>query len=351
MLSSGSQSGAALSQQPALQLGEPAIAQLLTAALHAGDQAEQGAADMALEAVYTGSPAAQAVAVFGLSGAGGQELARALSSSDPEASSRAASVVSYIVRGNAEARQHLAQLLAQELAHCTRQLASLLLAPQHDLARQQALRFVRLLLSWLPACTPAVAAFLQAATARPFLVGVVSGTQCSDLVLRGLVAILLGLCALARREAHPSPPSAVGVPTSAMLMDVIVGQIGLEEFRGLLGAPAHRLVIVGSGVGMAPDLIPSGSLVSLSYFAYVTGLVEEVMHGLAHPSSRAALAEVPQQQCDVPQPAPPLEVVCAAQTAAHAAGRWDAGVNGNAQVHDSQYVPNRWVRVSFRLVG
>lgn len=264
----------------------------MEAALYATEPREQAAADTALEALYVGSATAQAAAAHALAeagpGPGGDVLAAALASTDAELSSRAASVLSHVVLANAEARAQLAEAAGGQLAHCTHQLAGLLLSPQlRDLSREQlppaqraqALRFVRLAVAWLPGCGAAVLAFLQAATARPFLVGVVSGTQCADPALRGLVAALLGLCATVPRPPAP----AASVPTPGMLRDVILAQIGLDVFAGLLGGLRAHLRPGGGGGGRAlAGPAPPGAPVPVppSFYAYALALAAEVSQAL-----------------------------------------------------------------------
>lgn len=257
-----------------------------------------------------GNAAAQAAAAQALAGAS-EQLAAALASSDTELSSRAAAVLEHIVRGNAELRGHLAQQLGAQLAHCTHQLAGLLLSPQlrdlaHEplppVARAQALRFIRLALAWLPGCSAAVLAFLQAAIARPFLVGVVSGSQCGDPLVRGLVAVLLGLCATEPRPPQPPTPIAPGnVPTPGMLRNVIATQVRLDAFAGLLGRLGQQLSV--AGVGSPSDGGQGGSQVSASFYAYVTALAGQV--SLAVTGQPVAVSGTAQPLPYHPHPAPP----------------------------------------------
>lgn len=271
------------SGQPRVQLPDATVAHLTWTALHTGDEAEQAAADAVVEAVYAGNPVAQTAAAFALFSRGEPELVQALASGDAQASSRAASLLGHMVRGCADAQHHLAQQLQQQLTHCTRQLGALLLAPQpggpHGMPPVAVLRLLRLMLSWLPGCAPATITFLQAASAAPFLVGVVSGAQPTPPAVRGLMAVLLGACALARRAAVDAPP---GVPSAAVLQEVIDKQIGGEVFGGLLSGVRQLAVAGGSGsAGMQPSYVPWGALVSLSFYDYVTALAADVSRGLA----------------------------------------------------------------------
>ncbi|GAB4814701.1 hypothetical protein N2152v2_001747 [Parachlorella kessleri] len=277
--------GAGWQQQQQQPLESSTVSQLVVAALYAGSDAEQVAADAVLEAVYSSSAEVQAAAARSLSSPEGQQLMQALTGDDAELCSRAASVVSYIVRDNPPVRLQLAQQLGRELSHCTRQLASMLLAPQRTASRQAPQRLLRLLLSWLPGCEVAVAGFLAAAAAAPFLVGVVSGTHCEDFLLRGLNAALLGLAAVVPRSPSSSQQLFSGLPSAAMLTDAIKGQIGLEQFTGLLQDLRQRLVVVGSAEA---GTIPLGHLVTLAYHQYVDRLVDKVFQGLIGQPHRVA---------------------------------------------------------------
>lgn len=295
--------GMVAAPQPAVQLDEPSLDQLVWAALHAGEEEERAAADVVMEAAWVGDSAAQAAAVLWLFRRGGDhELVRALGCADARLSGRAASCLSHIVRGNADARVQLAQQLGPQLAQCTQQLAGVILTPPGSWARDSSLLLAKLMVCWLPECASAVLTFLQAAAATPFLVNVVNGALHTDAALRGLLAVVLGVCAVVRSAPHPAPlSSGASVPTGAMLVDVIVSQIGAAEFAVLLSALGQQLLASSNGSNVQRGHATAGGLVSSpSFCAYITQLADDVSRSL---SSLAAGTALSQQAASLPMPA------------------------------------------------
>ena len=125
---------------------------------------------------------------------------------------------------------------------CTAHLG--LLVTQHGrqpASLQAAADTLRLLLLWLHACPPAVSAFLRSvAQSQPFLVDSIRGSNaCSAAVssahplTRGMLALLLGLCASYAEEG-------AGTPTQQQLLGAIDQQIGLRI------PGCHGAILVGS---------------------------------------------------------------------------------------------------------
>ena len=239
---------------------------MLQAAVAADSGAEQVAADRLLESYCCGNSAGQSVLAGSLlhsaaaaPGSFGGYLLLSLGrqGSLPElaASSRAAAALSHLISGSPGIQPHLLALQVQQrqqqkaaaggsggssslMAVCASHLG--LLATQHGRqpgSVQAVADTLRLLLLWLHACPPAVTAFLRAvAQSQPFLVDSIRGSNaCSSSassahpLTRGMLALLLGLCASYAEDA-------TGTPSQQQLVDAIGKQIGQQQYVAILDA-------------------------------------------------------------------------------------------------------------------
>ena len=172
---------------------------------------------------------------------------------------------------------------------CTAHLG--LLVTQHGrqpASLQAAADTLRLLLLWLHACPPAVSAFLRSvAQSQPFLVDSIRGSNaCSAAVssahplTRGMLALLLGLCASYAEEG-------AGTPTQQQLLGAIDQQIGQQQYLGILDAllqhpamQAAAATAVGAAssaaAGAAYGAFVQGPAPSPAFAAFLQSLVAEV---------------------------------------------------------------------------
>lgn len=277
---------------------------MLHAAVASGSPAEQLAADRVLEAYCTGNAAGQGVLAGSLLSAAAAPqgsfgaylllcLGRQGSVAELAASSRAAAALSHLIPGNEGLRPHLlgTQVQMQQplqqlgapkgaagglagavslMALCTAHLG--LLVTQHGrqpASLQAAADTLRLLLLWLHACPPAVSAFLRAvAQSQPFLVDSIRGSNaCSAAVssahpiTRGMLALLLGLCASYAEEG-------AGTPTQQQLLGAIDQQIGQQQFLAILDALVQHPAMQAAAAAAAPG---AAAAAGAGYGAFVQG--------------------------------------------------------------------------------
>ncbi|XP_024530596.1 golgin candidate 6 [Selaginella moellendorffii] len=164
---------------------------------------------------------------------------------DLEASCRAASVLSHILKNNIKCKERVlsipleipsSRLATPELLlpRCMRYLAAASASVRHESVDNVSTAWLqpvilRLLVTWLAECPPAVAAFLETATHLPFLVELMSSSGSPVSVhVAGLAAVLLGEC-IVYNENKPSPSSSAGTDASAVL-EMVNQRIGLTAF-------------------------------------------------------------------------------------------------------------------------
>ncbi|KAL4452662.1 hypothetical protein ABPG75_008324 [Micractinium tetrahymenae] len=313
---------------------QPLLQAVLQGAVAGGSAAEQLAADRLLEAYCAGNSAGQAVLAGSLLHAGAaapgsfggyllQSLGRQGGFQEVAASTRAAGALSHVLAGNSGMQSQLLQLqvaLQAEVAAalpgfsgaasagssvalmavCASHLG--LLATQfgrQPASAAAAAGMLRLLLLWLHACPPAVTAFLRAvAQSQPYLVDSIRGSNaCSGAaasghpLTRGMLALLLGLCASYAEDAP-------GTPTRAQLLGAIASQIGQQQYQGILDSLQQHTAAVARDAAAGSSsaaLFAGGPSCSPAFAAFLQTLIAEVrqrVSGVA-PSS-------------VPLPAPPL---------------------------------------------
>ena len=323
---------AALSVKSAVGEAVPLLQAMLQAAVSAGSGAEQVAADRLLEAYCCGNSAGQSVLAGSLlhsaaaaPGSFGGYLLLSLGrqGSLPElaASSRAAAALSHLVSGNAGIQPHLLALQVQQkqqqkaaaggngsgssslMVLCASHLG--LLVTQHGRqpgSVQAVADTLRLLLLWLHACPPAVTAFLRAvAQSQPFLVDSIRGSNaCSSSassahpLTRGMLALLLGLCASYAEDA-------AGTPSQQQLLDAIGKQIGQQQYVAVLDAMLqHAAAKEGSsgggsgGSGGGSNGPAEGPSASPAFAAFLSTLAAEVRQHVT--GSAGPLLPPPAQQ-------------------------------------------------------
>ena len=322
---------------------------MLHAAVASSSPAEQLAADRLLEAYCTGNAAGQGVLAGTLLNAAAApqgsfgsflllSLGRQGSVAELAASSRAAAALSHLIPGNEGLRPHLlaTQVQMQQplqqlgapkgaaggltgavslMTLCTAHLGLLVTQQGRQPASLQAAAdTLRLLLLWLHACPPAVSAFLRAVSqSQPFLVDSIRGSNaCSAAVssghplTRGMLALLLGLCASYAEEGS-------GTPTQQQLLGAIDQQIGQQQFLEILDAllqhPAMQAAAAAAaagtaggaaaGAGAAYGAFVQGPAPSSAFAAFLQSLVAEVRQritGEAAPSTQLSYQAAPAHQ-------------------------------------------------------
>jgi hypothetical protein len=346
---------AALSVKSAGGEAVPLLQAVLQAAVSADSGAEQVAADRLLESYCCGNSAGQSVLAGSLlhsaaaapGSFGGYlllSLGRQGSLAELAASSRAAAALSHLISGNPGIQPHLLALQVQQrqqqkaaaggtggssslMAVCASHLG--LLATQHGRqpgSVQAVADTLRLLLLWLHACPPAVTAFLRAvAQSQPFLVDSIRGSNaCSSSassahpLTRGMLALLLGLCATYAEDA-------TGTPSQQQLVDAIGKQIGQQQYVAILDAMLqHAAATEGSSsAGSSSGGPAEGPSASPAFAAFLSTLAAEVRQratGSAGPQLPPA-AQQYQPAGHAPSPSPTY----APQPAASA-----ASMNGSA---------------------
>lgn len=285
---------------------QPLLQAALQAAVEGSSAAEQTAADRLLEAYCTANPAGQAAVVSSLHSAGPPTpgswggylllcLGRQGSLGELAASARAAVALSHLVAGNPGAQPQLLAVGVQLTAAagsplggsaklmvlCTSHLAALVTQHGRQPASMAAAAdLLRLLLLWLHACPPAVTAFLRAvAQSQPFLVDSVRGSNAcyasassTHPVTRGMLALLLGLCASYAEEG-------AGTPTQQQLLGAIGQQVGLEQYLSVLDALLqHPAVAASAGASSSgsSSVFAEGPLPSPAFAAFLRALAMEV---------------------------------------------------------------------------
>ena len=323
---------------------------MLHAAVASSSAAEQLAADRLLEAYCSSNLTGQgalAGSVLNAAAApagsfGGYlllSLGRQGSVGELAASSRAAAALSHLIPGHAGLQPHLlgvqvqmAQPVQQPgaargaapgltgavslMALCTAHLG--LLVTQHGrqpASLQAAADTLRLLLLWLHACPPAVTAFLcSVAQSQPFLVDSIRGSNaCSAAVssahplTRGMLALLLGLCASYAEEG-------AGTPTQQQLAAAIEQQIGQQQFLAILDAMLQHPTMQAALAAVSPA--PSGAAAgghgafvqgpapSPAFAAFLQSLVGEVRQRLTGDAAPSPLLPLRPPAYQAP-PAPP----------------------------------------------
>lgn len=132
------------------------------------------------------------------------------------------------------------------LEACSQRLATSVIKNGNQPQGQELVaQFGALLIGWLPACPPAVQAFLHAISKTPFLVGVVMTENQfggGGRVIRGVCAVLLGLCCL-----HTPPGSAID---PKVLLKAVVTQIGMERYEKAVSDFKGSLREAAGGGGM-----------------------------------------------------------------------------------------------------
>ena len=334
-------------QQPLLQAA-------LAAAVDGASPAEQTAADRLLEAYCTGNAAGQGVLAGSLLHAAGPPSAATFGGflalrlglqgglAELAAGARAAGALSHLVAGNPGLRPHLLAVSvplaagpgapgfsagsAGLMAACTQHLAALV--TQHGRAPASAAAaadLLRLLLLWLHACPPAVTAFLRAvAQSRPFLVDSVRGSNaCSASassahpVTRGMLALLLGLCASYAEDG-------AGTPSQAQLLGAIGQQVGQQQFLAVLDALVQHPALAPAGASSSgsASVFADGPLPSPAFAAFLRALAAEVRQRLTgeatppQPQPAAAAAAAAAVPSVAPSPPPPVSPAAYAVPAA-----------------------------------
>lgn len=165
---------------------------------------------------------------------------------------------------------------------------------------QAAADVLRLLLLWLHGSPPAVTAFLRAvAQAQPFLVDSIRGSNaCSAAassahpVTRGMLALLLGLCACYAEEG-------TGTPTQQQLLGAIDQQIGQPQFLAILDALLQQLAAVPGSPVASSNAADGNLLPSPAYAAFLQSLAAETRQRVTGVAGTLPAAPA------VPQPAQP----------------------------------------------
>ncbi|CAM6096716.1 unnamed protein product [Calypogeia fissa] len=175
----------------------------------------------------------------------GSMLVRALISSDGrndlEASCRAASVLSHILKDNVQCKERVINIPLEIpssamaptellMPRCVRYLAAAAPPASDGLSSSQGGSIwlqpvlLRLLVTWLAECPSAVAALLEPAAHLPFLVELLSSSRSPASVhVAGLAAVLLGECIIYN-------PTKEGSKDALMIVDIISGRVGLTTF-------------------------------------------------------------------------------------------------------------------------
>ncbi|KAL2641338.1 hypothetical protein R1flu_008925 [Riccia fluitans] len=175
----------------------------------------------------------------------GSMLVRVLISSDGrndlEASSRAASVLAHILKDNVPCKEKVLRIpleipssaLAPTeflMPRCMRYLAAAASPPSDKLQSNDGGYIwlqpvlLRLLVTWLTDCPPAVASLLEPAAHLPFLVELSSSSGSPASVhVAGLAAVLLGECIVYNPSKH-------GPKDASVIVDVVNERIGLSAY-------------------------------------------------------------------------------------------------------------------------
>ncbi|KAK9814747.1 hypothetical protein WJX72_010794 [[Myrmecia] bisecta] len=264
---------------PPTKGGGPPISALhavLRTALFSSSAEERAAAQQVLRSFCSGNAEGQSMLVCTIMPVGddmdqggpstfGGELVGALIGSpgqkDLQASCRAAGVLAHLLAGNAQAKERVLTIplaipasasAPPELLMptCIKYLTSALASSGPHAHGEQlgAVVLLRMLVTWLHDCPPAVAAFLATASHLPFLVDVITGRLGGgDANVIGLAALLLGACLVfnpQQAQAGPQPGCS-----AATVLDVITARIGLSEFFGCLDALQRSELFVGASAG------------------------------------------------------------------------------------------------------
>lgn len=330
---------------------QPLLQAVLQTAVAGGSAAVQLAADRLLEAYCAGNSAGQAALAGSLLYVGGAppgsfggllllSLGRQGGLEEVAASARAAAALSHLLPGSPGFRQQLLELQVSQqaaaakqqwpngaalvpgspraaplMAVCAAHLGLLLTQlggqPASAVAAADVLR---LLLPWLHACPPAVTAFLRAvAQSQPFLVDSIRGSNaCSGAaasghpLTRGMLALLLGLCASYAEDAG-------GTPTQAQLLGAIASQIGQQQYQGILDALQEHAAAVtrdAASGSSSHTLFADGPACSPAFAAFLQTLAAEVRQRVSGgPSPPAPLPAPAPAPAAVPAglPPPPLQ--------------------------------------------
>ncbi|PSC74328.1 Arginine deiminase [Micractinium conductrix] len=290
---------------------QPLLQAVLHAAVAGASPAEQLAAGRLLEAYCTGNAAGQSVLSGSLLHAAGAgqgsfggyllaSLARQGGMGELAASARAAAALSCLLAGNPGLQPHLLSLTVAAAASsssgsvpsspggstplvalCASHLGRLV--TQHGRQPGSAVAagdMLRMLLLWLHACPPAVTAFLRAVSqSQPFLVDSIRGSNaCSGAaasthpLTRGMLALLLGVCASHAEEG-------AGTPTQAQLLGAVASQVGQEQYVAILDALQRHAEATGrdaAGGSSSHTLFADGPSASPAFAAFLLRLVAEL---------------------------------------------------------------------------
>eukprot|EP00873_Tetraselmis_striata_P011622 jgi/Tetstr1/431886/TSEL_021376.t2 len=241
----------------------PALQAILRSALRAEKAAERAAAQATLRAYCAGNPDGQTflastIAPAGDSSANGEDdegvssfggdLVRALVGAgagggaalgELQSSIRAAAVLSYLLDDNLECKQRVLRipLLLPASASAPPELLMPRLVAYVGAAlrtgggrgRPAAAVLLRLLITWLTDCPPAVAQFLTPASHIPTLMDIANGKLGGGegSVVPGLACVLAGVCLVYCPAAASDGPNNCGATT---LLDVLSNRVGLTAY-------------------------------------------------------------------------------------------------------------------------
>jgi len=232
----------------------PALQAALRSALHAEEALERSAAQELLRCYCTGNPDGQTILASTIAPSGGAmgpdggsssfggDLVRALvgggsQAHELEASCRAAAALSHLLESNSACKERILRIP--------------LLVPANDAAPPELLlprvvRYIndalhsgesgapaaavllRLLITWLTDCPPAVAAFLTPASHIPVVMDIANGKLGGgDSCVSGLACVLAGVCLV---YCPPLLEDDERKCDSATLLDVLSNRVGLSAY-------------------------------------------------------------------------------------------------------------------------
>lgn len=345
---------------------QPLLQAVLQAAVAGGSAAEQLAADRLLEAYCAGNAPGQATLAASLLHAGAApppgsfgsylllSLGRQGGLGEVAASARAAAALSHLLAGNPGMQQQLLGLQvllgpaaaagqawpngAASVPSSLRSVPLMLVCASNlgllltqlggqPASADAAAAILRLLLPWLHACPPAATAFLRAvAQSQPFLVDSIRGSNAcrgaaasGHPLTRGMLALLLGLCATYAEDAP-------GTPTQAQLLGAIASQIGQQQYQGVLDTLQQHAAAVARDAAAGSSshaLFAGGPSCSPAFAALLQTLVAEVRQRVSGgPSPSVPLPTPPPAPAGAAAglPPPPLQPPAAPLVPAAAPG-------------------------------
>ena len=215
-------------------------------------------------------------------------------------SSQAAAALAPLVVNNKSTKQEMlaAQGLEQQggiLDACAQRLAvSVTKYGAQPQGQELVAHFGTLLIAWLPGCPPAVQQFLQSISKTPFLVGVVMTENqfgAGTAVIRGICAVLLGMCCL-----YAPAQSAVD---PKVLLKAVVDQIGLSRYEKVMDTFTNALNAIANRTPQ--PMPPLWSPNAAHWLAAVVGEIQRDVKSLATTGKNPHSYPPQQPQAQQPQ--------------------------------------------------